>query len=110
MYGKTRKDAIKIKHTQEHLGVASIGHELRETHLRWFEISNVGQRRQWRRKAVLCRLMTPEGRIDHIDESEGRIDHIDESSKDRSEEVKSIQGFGPRWTGMMKQIHVLTPT
>lgn len=45
MYGKTRKDAIKNEHIQEHLGVASIGHELREIHLRWFEISNVGQQR-----------------------------------------------------------------
>ena len=34
--GKTRKDRIINERVQELLGVASIGDQIRETHLRWF--------------------------------------------------------------------------
>ena len=35
-HSKTGKGRIKNEHFWEHLGVASIGDKIRETHVRWF--------------------------------------------------------------------------
>lgn len=37
-------------------------------------------------------------------------EEVDESSKDGSEERQPIRGFGPRWTRMVKHIHLADPT
>ena len=82
MGGKIRKEKIINEHICEHLGVASIGDNLRETHLIWFEYVQCRLATTPLRKCfLLCGLMAHQGK---------RVDDVDGSRKGRYEEVQPI--------------------